>query len=125
PDTGRPGASPPEAHATEVEPDTSAFGSTAVATFQVGRIFNGGSCNIGWATSHNGGISWSHGFLPSTTVVSTPAGPFFAVSDPSVAFDFRHGAWLISWLGIQAAGGGIRGVMVSRPTAGCATCGTA
>src|SRR5215468_1712916 len=58
PYTGCTGGSPPEAHATEVEPDTFAFGSTVVATFQVGRIFNGGSCNIGWATSHNGGISW-------------------------------------------------------------------
>jgi len=124
PYTGCTGGSPPEAHATEVEPDTFAFGSTVVATFQVGRIFNGGSCNIGWATSHNGGISWSHGFLPSTTVVSTPAGPFFAVSDPAVAFDFRHGAWLISWLGIHAAGGGIVDVMVSRSTDGGATWST-
>jgi hypothetical protein len=29
-------------HATEVEPDTFAFGSTVIATYQVGRFFNGG-----------------------------------------------------------------------------------
>src|SRR5205085_10272806 len=38
-------------HHTEVEPDTFSNGSTIVATFQVGRVFDGGSCDIGWATS--------------------------------------------------------------------------
>jgi BNR repeat-like domain len=107
-----------DAHATEVEPDTFASGSTFVTAFQVGRIFNGGACDIGWATTHNGGNSFTNGFLPSTTPASTPAGPFFAASDPSVAFDFRHHTWLISWLGAHRAGGGIVDVMVSRSTDG-------
>src|SRR6058998_638928 len=38
-------------HATEVEPDTFAFGSTVLATFQVGRFFNGGGTNIGFVRS--------------------------------------------------------------------------
>jgi hypothetical protein len=32
-------------HATEVEPDTFAFGSTIVTAFQVGRIFSGGAAD--------------------------------------------------------------------------------
>ena len=42
-------------HATAVEPDTFAFGSTIVAVTQSGRFFDGGSSDIGFATSSNGG----------------------------------------------------------------------
>src|SRR5579885_1260725 len=59
-------------HKTQVEPDVYSFGSTAVATFQSGRFFNGGASNIGWATSHDGGLTWKHGFLPGTTIYATP-----------------------------------------------------
>ena len=38
-------------HATEVEPDSFAFGHTLVAAFQVGRYPDGGAANGGWATS--------------------------------------------------------------------------
>ena len=54
-------------HQTEVEPDTFAFGSTVVSAFQVGRFFDGGASNIGWATSLDGGVTWTSGFLPSLT----------------------------------------------------------
>src|SRR5947209_16644304 len=87
-------------HKTEVEPDTFAAGSTLVSAFQVGRIFGGGAADIGFATSSNGGKSFSNGFLPGTTTAVTPPGIYSAVSDPSVAFDARHGAWLISFLGL-------------------------
>jgi hypothetical protein len=108
--------SPAAQHRTEVEPDTFAFGATVVSAFQVGRIPNGGASNIGWSVSRDGGHSWHHGFLPATTVASTPPGPFFGGSDASVAFDFRHHTWLISWLGLHASGGGVVDVMVSRST---------
>src|SRR5947209_10618398 len=55
-------------HQTEVEPDTFSNGSTIVATFQVGRVFDGGSCDIGFATSTNNGGAWTPGLLPGTTV---------------------------------------------------------
>jgi len=113
-----PDSLPTAAHATEVEPDTFVFGSTVVAVFQTGRVFNGGSSDIGWATSLDGGGSWTHGFLPATTTASTPTGPFFSVSDPSIAFDARHGVWLTSWLGGHQSGGGIVDVMASRSTDG-------
>src|SRR5947209_4395015 len=89
---------PDSMHKTEVEPDTFAFGNTIVSTFQVGRFFSGGASNIGFATSTDGGQSWSQGFLPSTTVFATPAGIYPRASDPSVAFDAKHNAWLISYL---------------------------
>src|SRR5213082_1391030 len=54
-------------HQTEVEPDTFSNGSTIVAAFQVGRIFDGGACAVGFATSTNNGASWTNGLLPGIT----------------------------------------------------------
>jgi hypothetical protein len=116
-------SAPTAAHATEVEPDTFAWGSTVVTAFQTGRVFNGGASDIGWATSNDGGVSWTHGFLPAATPASTPAGPFFSASDASVAYDARHRAWIISWLGVHFSGGGIVDVMVSRSSDGGFTWG--
>src|SRR6476659_4658815 len=45
-------------HATEVEPDTFAHGSTVVGAFQVARVFDGGAVDIGVARSSNGGRTW-------------------------------------------------------------------
>src|SRR5690242_20076228 len=68
-------------HQTEVEPDTFAFGSTIVAAFQSGRFSDGGSSDIGWATSRDSGATWTKGFLPGITVYSG-GGTFDRVSDP-------------------------------------------
>src|SRR4051812_15832354 len=61
-----PFTNPDSQHATEVEPDTFASGSTVLATFQVGRFFNGGASDIGWVRSSDGGATWDRpaGFLP-------------------------------------------------------------
>jgi hypothetical protein len=91
-------------HRTEVEPDTFSFGSTIVSAFQVGRVFGGGAANIGWARSADSGATWTNGFLPGTTGVATPTGPYSAISDPAVAYDRRHNVWLISSLGIRSNG---------------------
>src|SRR6266702_4092868 len=104
-------------HATEVEPDTLASGSTFVSAFQVGRFFNGGASDIGFATSTNGGKGFTSGFLPGTTPFSTPTGIYGRVSDPSVAFDAKHNVWIISWLGIVTAAGRVD-VLISRSTDG-------
>jgi hypothetical protein len=84
-----------------VEPDTFAFGATVVGTYQVGRFFNGGASDIGYARSSDGGASWDvSSFLPGLTFnagpFANPDSPFERVSDPSVAFDARHGTWMIS-----------------------------
>jgi hypothetical protein len=102
-------------HQTEVEPDTFQFGNTIVSAFQTGRVFGGGSSNIGWATSINGGSTWTNGFLPGITANSVPAGPYGQVSDPAVAFDAQDNVWLISSLGITANGAD---VLTSRSTNG-------
>jgi hypothetical protein len=87
-------------HATEVEPDTFANGQTVVSVFQVGRFFNGGGTDIGFATSTDGGTTWTSGFLPGLTATSgtpdTTGAPFERVSDASVAYDAAHGVWLAS-----------------------------
>ena len=112
-----PFTNPDSQHATQVEPDTFAFGSTIVSAFQSGRFFDGGSSDIGFATSQNGGVSWTPGFLPSITVNSTPAGPYARVSDPAVSYDAKHDVWLIASLGIDASASGVA-VLVSRSTNG-------
>jgi len=110
-------------HKTEVEPDTFVFGNTIVAAFQQGRFFNGGASDIGFATSINGGETFVHGSLPSSTVNSTPPNPTYARgSDASVAFDAKHHVWLISWLGIKNITGPVD-VVVSRSTNGGLTWG--
>jgi hypothetical protein len=103
-------------HATEVEPDTYSSGSTVVSAFQVGRIFGGGSSDIGWATSTNGGTAWQHGFMPGLTV-NEGGGQFSAASDAAVAFDPKHGVWLVASLPIDAGGNAV-GVAVNRSTDG-------
>jgi hypothetical protein len=109
-------------HATQVEPDTLSNGSTIVSAFQSGRFTDGGSSDIGFATSTDGGATWTHGFLPGITKVSppiAPAGPFDRVSDPAVAFDGRHNVWMVASLPLTGTNGA--GAIVSRSTDGGAT----
>jgi len=105
-------------HQTEVEPDTFSNGSTIVAAFQVGRIYDGGACAIGFATSTNNGASWTSGLLPGVTKY-VGGGPNDRATDASVAYDARHGAWLVSSLTLLEAGG-VHGnaVVTSRSTDG-------
>lgn len=101
-------------HKTQVEPDTFANGSTIVSAFQSGRFADGGSSNIGWATSTDNGATWIHGFLPGITTYD--GGTFDRVSDPSVAYDAKHNTWMISSLPIVGSSGAA--VAVSRSTTG-------
>lgn len=91
----------PGQHATEVEPHTLANGSTLVAAFQTGRIAPGGATDIGWATSTDGGSTWSHGFLPGLTK-GEGTGPYDAASDPVVAYDAKHSVWMIASLPLSS-----------------------
>jgi hypothetical protein len=96
-----PFTNPTSQHRTEVEPDTFASGSTVLATFQVGRFFNGGASDIGWARSSDGGSTWdTSSFLPGLTFSAGPFGdpgsPYERISDPSVAYDAKHNTWMIS-----------------------------
>jgi hypothetical protein len=105
-------------HATEVEPDTFSFGSTIVATYQTGRFTDGGSSDIGYATSIDGGNTWTYGFLPGITDIQGAGNPYDRDSDPAVAYDPKHGVWLISSLPIVDANKEIPAVIVSSSTDG-------
>ena len=94
-----PSKDPASQHHTEVEPDTFAFGSTIVSAFQVARVFGGGAADIGFATSKDGGKTWTHGLLPGLTT-QYKGGSYSAASDASVVYDPKHGQWLILTLPI-------------------------
>jgi BNR/Asp-box repeat len=107
-------------HATQVEPDSFAFGNTIVGTFQTGRFVNGGGAsNIAWSTSTDAGRHWVTGVLPGTTV--NEGGPWARISDPAVAYDPAHGVWMISSLAFGSASspsGSPSAVLTSRSTDG-------
>ena len=102
----------PSQHATEVEPGTFSYGSTIVSAFQVARISSGGGADVGFATSTNGGLTWTNGYLPGITIYQ--GGTNSAASDAAVAYDALHNVWLISTLPI----GNDTSVAVSRSTDG-------
>jgi hypothetical protein len=109
-------ATAPGQHATEVEPHMVANGSTLVAAFQTGRIALGGATDIGWATSTDGGTTWTRGFLPGLTK-GEGTGPYDAASDPAVGYDAKHGVWMIASLPLSPASE-TPAVVVSRSTDG-------
>jgi len=100
-----------------VEPGSFAFGSTMIASFQVGRIFGGGASDIGYVRSTDGGATWSTGLLPGVTTFQG-GGSYSAVSDTSVIYDAAHGVWLIASLPISNSS---IAVAVSRSTDGGVT----
>jgi len=110
-------------HKTEVEPASFAWGSTIVSAFHVGRrpgTIGWGSADVGFATSTNGGKTWKYGILPGLTI-HYQNGTYGAAADPSVAYDAKHGQWLISTLplaGLNPQSGLIGDVAVSRSADG-------
>ena len=113
-------------HATEVEPDTFASGSTIVSAFQVGRFFSGGATDIGVARSTNAGATWRPpAFLPGLTATSgrpdATGGSFERVSDASVAFDAKHSVWLVSSIPLEFNTLVVPTVFISRSINGGAT----
>lgn len=110
-------------HHANVEPDTFSNGSTIVAAYQVGRIYDGGACAIGFATSTDNGATWTSGLLPGLTKY-TGGGAFDRATDPAVAYDAKYNVWMISSLVLTEAGG-VKGVAIytSRSTDGGLTWG--
>jgi len=88
---------PAAAHATEVESDNFAYGQTMVGVFQVGRYqdSNAGSTDIGWSSTTDNGVTWTYGYLPGITREVFGAAPYQRVTDPAVAYDAKHGIWMI------------------------------
>ncbi|NUP48721.1 MAG: exo-alpha-sialidase [Catenulispora sp.] len=109
-------------HATEVEPDTYAYGNTVVSAFQVGRVYGGGASDLGWATSTDAGATWQHGFLSGITV--NQGGSYAQVSDASVVYDAKFNTWMIVGLPIDSSGNAL-GITINRSTDGGLTWGSA
>jgi hypothetical protein len=107
-----PFTNPSSYHATEVEPDTYAAGSTIVGAFQTGRLFDGGSSDTGWVTSLDAGRHWRRGFLPDTVY---SGGPYARISDPVVAYDRKHRTWLITGLTVSNLAIGTNAVVNRSP----------
>src|SRR5258706_5800040 len=83
-------------HHANVEPDSFSNGSTIVATYQVGRIYDGGACAIGFSTSTDNGATWTSGLLPGITKYTPPAAPVDPATAAAAAYDAQDNAWLIS-----------------------------
>jgi hypothetical protein len=106
---------PESQHETQVEPDSIAFGSSVLAVFQSGRIYNGAASNIGFSFSRDRGVTWTRGFLPGTTTFSTPVGPWPRISDPSAAYDSVQHVWLVASLAVATSSSA---VLISRSADG-------
>lgn len=91
-------------HETEVEPASFAAGSSIVSTFQVGRFTDGGSSDIGFATSTDRGTTWTHGNLPGITKIEG-TGTYDRASDTSVIFNLKFKTWLVETLALSETGG--------------------
>src|SRR3954451_23342264 len=107
-------------HASEEEPSIASWGDTIVASYQVGRIYDGGASDIGFSTSTNGGESWKQGELPLTVQGGGPSAPtadapYYPLtrgSDTVVAYNARYQEWLISTLGLNG-NASVAGVFVN------------
>jgi hypothetical protein len=71
-----------------------------------------------FATSQNGGRTWTTGGLPGTTV--NEGGTWPRISDPAIAYDPEHDVWLALGLGIDSGGSG-HILLVNRSTDGGVT----
>jgi hypothetical protein len=64
-----------------------------VATFQEGRYAqSGGAIDCGFATSTDGGLTWSRALLPGVT--QAVGGPYFRATDPVVGIDLNNRAFI-------------------------------
>lgn len=79
-------------HQTMVEPSTVAR-DRIVSAFQEGRFYDGGSDGIGVAISDDNGRTWIKRTLPGIT--RAQGGRYDRVTDPTVAFDPKHGVWMV------------------------------
>jgi hypothetical protein len=114
--TPQPGSEPD----TQIEPDIGLDPnnpSHVVATFQQGRFPDGGSVDPGFATSTDGGKTWTTGNLPGLT--TSVGGRFDRASDPAVAFG-PDGAAYITTLPFDALDCH-NGIFVSRSDDGGVT----
>ena len=93
-------------HQSIVEPVSAAWGSTIVSTYQVGRYAANGSgaAATGWATSTDGGVTWTSGLVPNVTTATNPPGIYGRTVNMTVAYDRAHGQFILTTLGMELVG---------------------
>lgn len=91
-------------HQTEVEPSSYAVANKVVSVFQIGRFTDGGSSDIGFSTSSDGGMTWTNGNLPGITKLEG-TGTYDRASDPSVTYNAKFKLWLAETLALSETGG--------------------
>ena len=89
---------PSSMHQTEVGPVINSNGSTEVSEMLVGRNYGDGAPAMGFTTFNSQGMTPS--LLPGLTKQQNPAGPYDAVSFPSVAWNAAYGQWIVTVLPI-------------------------
>lgn len=89
-----------------------------LAVFQEGRQVNGGSTDVGYAVSSDGGITWRHGLAPQLTLIT--GGPYSRASDPVAAIDL-NGTLFLNSLGIVGNPSASFDVLINRSLDGGAT----
>src|SRR4051794_14885941 len=103
-----------------VQPDTQTEPSIAVnpqnplnvvAAYQEGRRANGGDATNGYATSFDGGATWTSGELPKLTKQIAPKGEFERASDAVVAFGPDNVVYANSLIFDQDTSAGLRSGM--------------
>jgi hypothetical protein len=82
-----------------------------VASYQSGRRANGGDATNGYATSFDGGATWTYGELPNLTTQIEPKGPFERASDAVVAFGPDNVVYANSLVFDQDTSNGLRSGM--------------
>ena len=92
-------AAPGAQHQTEVEPSALGWGSTVVASFQVGRIVSGGAVGhrLGDVEGRRTNVD-ARGSCRASRRRARRRGRRRSASDPAVAYDAAHGQWLVSTL---------------------------
>src|SRR3954451_20937535 len=82
-----------------------------VATYQEGRRANGGDATNGFATSFDGGATWTYGELPKLTKQIDPKGEFERASDAVAAFGPDNTVYVNSLIFDQDTSNGLRSGM--------------
>jgi MYXO-CTERM domain-containing protein len=103
-----------------IQPDTQIEPSIAVnpkdplnvvTGYQEGRVDGGGDATNGWATSVDGGVSWTYGELPGLTSYPGQGGPFDRASDAVVAFGPSNDVYYSSLVFDDTSTNGLRSGM--------------
>lgn len=89
-----------------------------LAVFQEGRQTDGGSTDVGYSVSSDGGITWRHGLAPQLTLIT--GGPYSRASDPVAAIDL-NGTMFLNSLGILGGTSSSFDVLVNRSLDGGTT----